>query len=61
MNSISVLITELLAEFISEMITIININRDKSVSLGDRESYSEGFDTTNPQKNRERQSIRSPF
>ena len=50
MNSISALITERLTEFISKMVTIININRDKSVSLGDREYYSEGFDTTNLQK-----------
>ena len=36
-------------------------NRDKSVSLGDRESYYEGFDTTNLQKVGKEKSSRSPF
>ena len=60
-NSISVLIAERLAVFRSEMITVINKNLDKSVCLGDRESYYEGFDTTDLQKVGKEKSSRSPL
>lgn len=49
-NTISALITEHLADFRSEVITMINKKRDKLVSLGNKESYNEGFDTTDQQK-----------
>ena len=60
-NSISVIIAERLAVLRSEMITVINKNRDKSVSLGDRESYYEGFDATDLQKVGKEKISRSPL
>ena len=44
-NSISTLINTRLAEFRSEMTTMINKNGDQPVSLGDRDSYYEDFET----------------
>ena len=46
-SSILALITEYLIEFRSEMITIINKSENPPVSLKHRDSYYEGFDTTN--------------
>ena len=46
-NSISALINTRLAEFRSEMITMINKNGDLPMSLGDRNSYYNGFETNN--------------
>ena len=46
-NSISALINTRLTEFRSEMITLINKNGDQPMSLGDRDSYSEDFETNN--------------
>ena len=46
-NSISALITKRLTEFRSEMITLINKNGDQPMSLGDRDSYYEDFETNN--------------
>ena len=44
-NSVSALINARLTEFRSEMVTMINKNRDQPVSLGDKDSYYEDFDT----------------
>ena len=49
-NSISALINTRLTEFRFEMITMINKNGDQSMSLGDRDSYYEGFETNNLRK-----------
>ena len=46
-NSISALINTRLTEFRSEMITLINKNGDQPMSLGDRDSYYEDFETNN--------------
>ena len=46
-NSISALITTRLTEFRSEMITLTNKNGDQPMSLGDRDSYYEDFETNN--------------
>ena len=46
-NSISALINTRLAEFRSEMITMINKNGDLPMSLGDRNSYYNDFETNN--------------
>ena len=46
-NSISALINTRLTEFRSEMITLINKNGDQTMSLGDRNSYYENFETKN--------------
>ena len=46
-NSISALINTRLTEFRSEMITLINKNWDQPMSLGDRDSYYEEFETNN--------------
>ena len=59
MNSISVLTAERLTQWQNDHSD--KQNRDKSVSLGDRESYYEGFDTTNLQKVGKEKSSRSPF
>ena len=44
-NSIFALINKRLAEFRSEMITLINKNGDQPISLGDKDSYYEDFET----------------
>ena len=46
-NSISALINTRLTEFRSEMITMINKNGDLPMSLGDRNSYYNDFETNN--------------
>ena len=46
-NSISVLINSRLTEFRSEIITMMNKNGDQSMSLENRGSYYEGFETNN--------------
>ena len=44
-NSISVLINSRLTEFRSEIITMMNKNGDQSMSLENRDSYYEDFET----------------
>ena len=57
-NSISALINTRLTEFRSEMITMINKNGDLSMSLGDRNSYYNDFETNNfPKDKKEKQEI----
>ena len=46
-NSISALINTRLKEFRSEMITLINKNGIQPMSVGDRDSYDEDFETNN--------------
>ena len=49
-NSISALINTRLKEFKSKMINMINKNVDQPMSLGDRGSYYESFETNNVSK-----------
>ena len=49
-NSISALTNTRLTESRSEMITMINKNGDQPMSLGDRDSYFEDFETNNVPK-----------
>ena len=49
-NAISTLINTRLTEFRYEMITLINKNGDQPMSLGDRASYYEDFETNNLSK-----------
>ena len=46
-NSISALINTTFTEFRSKMITLINKNGDQPMSLGDRDSNYEDFETNN--------------
>ena len=46
-NSISALINTTFTEFRSKMITLINKNGDQQMSLGDRDSNYEDFETNN--------------
>ena len=49
-NSISALINTRLTEFRSDMITLIIKTGDQPMSLGDRDSYYEDFETNNLSK-----------